>query len=234
MTKSRHLIRPRHRWTEAQIQVLRDRYPDAVTEILAAELGLPPTIVYNKAMALGIRKSEAFNALPASGRLLKNNRRGAGGWFAKGGVPANKGLRRPGWHSGRMRETQFKPRAAHESVNYLPIGTLRVNPDGYLERKLTDDPAIFPTRRWTAVHRLVWMEVNGDVPPGHVVVFLPGRRTTEEALITIAAVELVTRQELMRRNSYHTRYPKEIGLLIQARGQLVRQINKRKKNEEPA
>lgn len=34
----------------------------------------------------------------------------------------------------------------------------------------------------------------------------------------------------MRRNSYHTRYPKEIGLVIQLKGALQRQINKRERD----
>lgn len=32
----------------------------------------------------------------------------------------------------------------------------------------------------------------------------------------------------MRRNSYHTNYPKDVQLLIQLRGAVNRQINKRK------
>lgn len=50
--------------------------------------------------------------------------------------------------------------------------------------------------------------------------------------ITIDRIELVTLEENMRRNSYHNRYPKEIGLAIQARGALVRKINRRKQANE--
>ena len=38
---------------------------------------------------------------------------------------------------------------------------------------------------------------------------------------------LMTRAELMKRNSYHNRYPKEVARLVQLRGAVTRQINKR-------
>jgi hypothetical protein len=34
-------------------------------------------------------------------------------------------------------------------------------------------------RNWVAVHRLVWEQAHGPVPPGHIVVFRPGRHTTD-------------------------------------------------------
>lgn len=48
--------------------------------------------------------------------------------------PFNKGLRRPGWHVGRMRETQFRKgeRSGIAAKNWRPIGTIRTDPDGYL------------------------------------------------------------------------------------------------------
>jgi hypothetical protein len=48
-------------------------------------------------------------------------------------------------------------------------------------------------------------------------------------IITLGRLELISRAENMRRNSYHTRYPKEVAQLIQLRGALNRQINKRLK-----
>lgn len=162
--------------------------------------------------------------------MKRDDHRGREHWFPKGHVPANKGLRRPGWHRGRMQETQFKAgRPAEEARNYRPVGSLRLSKDGYLERKVTDDPSIVPARRWVGVHRLVWEEAHGPIPVGHVVVFRDGRYTAEESAITVDALELITRVELMRRNSYHNRYPKEVGLAIQLRGALIRKINRLKK-----
>jgi hypothetical protein len=65
------------------------------------------------------------------------------------------------------------------------------------------------------------------------VVFLPGQHTSVATQITPEKLELVTHAELMRRNSYHTRYPKDLGLVIQMRGALNRKINRLSKQESP-
>jgi hypothetical protein len=130
------------------------------------------------------------------------------------------------------KRTQFqKGRSASEARNYQPIGTLRVS-NGVLEKKVTDDPGLYPARRWRPVARLVWEATHGPVPDGHAVVFLPGRATLIESEITTASVELVTRRELMLRNSRHTRYPPELNQIIQLKGAVVRKLNNRLKKKE--
>lgn len=130
--------------------------------------------------------TEAFNAtfdtckFPCQIRsTLKNHkfRSGRTGQFEKGRTSFNKG--RKGWQSGgRSAETQFKKgRPAHEARNYLPIGSTRVSKDGYIQRKVTDDPSLVPARRWVAEHRLLWDAAHGPIPDGHVVVFLDADKT---------------------------------------------------------
>lgn len=63
------------------------------------------------------------------------------------------------------------------------------------------------------------------MPPGHAVVFLPGRRTTELERITLDAIELVTRAELMKRNTLH-RLPPEVVDLCRLRGRLLAKIKR--------
>jgi hypothetical protein len=214
-------------WNEEEVAQLKRRYADEPTEAIASSMGLTRTQVYSKAAALGLHKSEAFLRSPASGRLMRGDGRGQGTRFRKGSEPWNKDQQ--GLDIGGV-ATRFKAgRRPQDAHNYRPIGSLRVNADGYLERKVTDDQAICSTRRWVAVHRLVWEESNGPVPTGHAVVFRPGRRTTEIEKITRDALELVTRRQLLERNSRHNRYPPEINRLIELKGRLVRQINKRAK-----
>ena len=105
-----------------------------------------------------------------------------------------------------------------------PIGAERVTKDGILQRKVNNDMPF--QRRWKSVHSLVWEAAHGPIPPGHKVVFLAGQNTSIAAQITPEKLEMVTHAELMRRNSYHTRYPKELGLVIQMRGALNRKINR--------
>lgn len=217
----------RRRWTPDEIAHLRLWFPDHATIEVARALGRPYTSVAQKAAVIGLVKSEAYLNSPRSGRL--DGVRGMGTRFQPGLTPWNKGLSYQA--GGRSVETRFKPgRAPQESRNYVPIGTLRINRDGYLERKVTDDQALAPSRRWTAVHRLVWVKVHGQIPDGHAVCFKPGRRTTELEAITLDALELVTRGELMRRNTFH-RYGKDVARLVQLRGAITRQINKRAKDE---
>jgi hypothetical protein len=219
----------RHRWTPAQLETLRELYPEYSGAAVARVLQMTEPQVYNMAKKLGIGKSDAYLNDPVrSGRL--DGKRGADQRFRKGMRPWNKGTHFSA--GGRSVETRFKPgRAPEDARNYLPIGSLRITKDGLLERKVTDDQSLVPARRWEGVHRLVWAEANGPVPRGHAVAFKPGMHTTDVDLITLDRLELVSRAELMRRNSYHTRYPKEIGLAIQARGALMRKINRLEKKQ---
>jgi len=200
----------RRPWAAPEIATLRRLYPDTPTAQIADQLERPLHCVYSQAAKLGLHKSQAYRDSPAACRLRRGDNVGAAFRYPKGHVPANKGMRRPGWAPGRMRETQFKKgRPAHEARNYLPIGSLRLSKVGYLERKVTDDQSIVPARRWVSVHRLVWEAEHGPVPAGHALTFLPGRRTAVLEEISVDGLELITRQELMRRNSIHN-YPPQL------------------------
>lgn len=220
----------RRAWSPWEREFLRQHYPGKRTDEVAAALGRSVGQVYQAADRLGLKKSAAYLASDDACRLRRGNNTGAATRFRKGQEAWNKGLHyQPG---GCVKETQFKPgRPAHEARNYVPIGSHRVSKDGYLERKVTDDPSLAPARRWVAVHRLVWMDAHGPVPAGHAVAFLPGRRTTDAERITLDALELVSRAELMRRNTHH-QYGPDIGQLVQLRGAITRQINKRAKHEQ--
>ncbi|MFM0243839.1 HNH endonuclease [Paraburkholderia sediminicola] len=124
------------------------------------------------------------------------------------------------------RRTQFKKGEMRGAAqhNYVPIGSERISKDGYLERKVNDDHPT-PARRWIGVHRLVWEAANGPIPRGHVVCFLPGRKTSEVEKITLDAVELVSRVELARRNHPVSRSP-ELAKLVQLKGAITRQVNR--------
>jgi hypothetical protein len=218
----------RFRWTADAVATLRHLYPDHAAQDVAVAIGCSTSAAHNKAAALGLSKSRAWWAREAERAKIV----GAASRFRPGQTPWNKGTHFVA--GGRSAETRFKAgRPAHEAANYLPIGSTRITKDGYLERKVTDDPALVPARRWVAVHRQVWEAAHGTVPPGHAVVFKPGHRTTAEAEITLDRIELVTRAELMRRNSYHTNYPPELRTLVQLRGALNRKINNRRKRLEP-
>lgn len=220
----------RREWTDRELRILRDLYPDVLAETVARELGRSVSSVHQKAGLLGLRKSDDFNARDLSGRIQRGTRdpRMVETRFKRGAEPWNKGIAGSTGTQAGCRATQFqKGRPANESRNYVPIGTLRLSKDGYMERKVTDDPSIYPARRWVAVHRIVWEAEHGPIPAGHAVVFRPGMKTTDVECITTSILEMVTRAQLMRRNSVHTVYPPEVARLVQLRGALNRQINAR-------
>jgi hypothetical protein len=217
----------RHRWDPKEDAALRDRYPNDPSADIARDLGMGIGRIYQRAARLGLHKSEAFMDSDKAGRIQRGQQhpKMVEHQFKKGLVPANKGLRRPGWSSGRMRETQFKKgRPVSESHNYVPIGTEKYDAKRNVTvRKITDDPATFPSMRWRPVHTLIWEAANGAVPPGHIVIFKSGLKTLVSSEITLDRVELVTLAENMRRNTIH-RYPTEVKTAIRLVGRLNRTI----------
>ena len=209
-------------WTGYEEDVLRSQYAEALTADIAAHLGRTTSSTHQKAIKLGLRKSTEFIARTSRDRMTDAHPARAR-QFAKGQRAWNEGLQyQPG---GRAAETQFRP--GNKPQTWLSVGTLRLDKDGLLEIKVSD---LREKSDWMHVHRKVWIEANGHVPVGHIVVFKPGRRTSELALIQPDAVEAITRAELMRRNTYH-RYGPEIAKVYQLRGAINRQINKRAKED---
>jgi hypothetical protein len=123
-------------------------------------------------------------------KAFMGNRRlcnGRDGRFRPGNVPFNKG--RKGVVQGGV-ETQFKP--GHLPWNYRPVGSERINPDGYAEVK-TADPDV-----WKGRHIIIWEAANGTVPPGHVIIFADGTRKNlvPDNLLVVSRRELAVMNQM--------------------------------------
>lgn len=226
MTKSKGILPARKYWTGHELEVLRRMYPDFTAAAVGRLLNRAPGSVHRKAVELGIGKSEAFKASDRSGRIQRGKQLPSmvATQFKPGLTPWNKGTHYVA--GGRSAETRFKKgRLAHEARNYVPIGSHRISKDGYLERKVTDDPSLYPTRRWTPVARIVWEQHNGPIPEGHMVVFLPGRFTNKLEEITVDRLECISRGENARRNHPRNKHP-ELARLVQLKGAITRQVNR--------
>ena len=207
----------RRPWTAAEEAALLRLYPDTLTSDIARQLGRPREHIYSKALRLGLRKSAAFLASTASGRLRPGSAIGLDGRFKKGLVPHNKGVK--GWDAGgRSRATQFKK--GQTPHTWVPIFTEVVDADGYLRVKLTDNGNRFD---WHFVHVLLWEDAHGPIPTGHVVVF----KNNDRSRVVLDNLECISRQELCRRNSIH-RYPPELRQVIRLAGKLKRTIEAHK------
>lgn len=223
MTKSRNILGPRRFWSDAELTILRDQYPHERSVDIAARLGIDVARVTRRAYMLGIKKSAAFAASDKSGRIKKGQHVGQGTQFRPGLKPWNTGTHFVA--GGRSGEMRFKKGEMSGAAlrNWVPIGTCRINGDGVLDQKITDDWP--PHKHWEAVHRLVWKAANGPIPAGHVITFKPDRKTNVLELITPDAVECVSRAEMTRRNSYWIKNP-ELGRLYLLKGRITRQVNR--------
>jgi hypothetical protein len=213
-------MKRKHFWSESEDSVLRERYPDTPSLEIAEHLGLTIRQIYQRARALGLHKSKEFNSSPESGRLMPGSTIGLSGRFLPGLTPWNKGVK--GLDIGG-KATRFKK--GHVPQTWKPIGSERVA-DGYLQRKLTDTGC---TRRdWVPVHHIVWRDAGREIPAGHALAFRDGNRSN----FALDNLELISRGELMRRNTIHN-YGPEVAHLMQLRGAITRQINKRERKATP-
>lgn len=169
----------RERWTADEDAQMRELFPHRPTIEVARQIGRSYAATHQRAAKLGLKKTAAFHASAASGRIKKGERRAPGTEFKKGITPANKGVRgRKGWAPGRMKETQFtKGKTPH---TWMPVGSTRLI-DGYEYTKVTDHRNVPYTVNWKPTHWLRWEAVHGPVPKGHALKCLDGNRLNTEA-----------------------------------------------------
>lgn len=214
-------------WSKADDRELRRVYPDEPNPAIARRLRRTVCAIYGRADKLGLHKSAAYLASPHACRLRRGDHVGARFRFSKGHVPANKGLRRPGWGPGRMKATQFR-RGALNGValqRFKPIGSTRLV-DGYLYRKISAVPGPW-TVNWKLESVLLWEAAHGPVRSGSTLVFRNHDRTD----VRLDNLECITRRELMARNTVHN-LPKPLARVVQLLGALNRQVRRRTREEQ--
>lgn len=212
-------------WSFAEDFHLQRFYPHVPTNVIAARLGRPVHTIYRRAAwNLDLRKTEIYLASPAARRLGREfSLRSIACRFRKGIIPHNKGLRRPGWAPGRMRETQFKK--GQQPSNTMALWSFRLV-DGYLMLK-TGAPTPKPTAGWEYVHRLIWEQSHGPIPQGYRIWWKDGDHLNN----SLANLELLSGQDHMARTTLHN-LPPELRELIHLTGAVNRQITMRSRREE--
>jgi hypothetical protein len=217
----------RRPWSEEHLDTVRRLYPDTPTQKIADRLGRSLSTVYQTAARLGLQKTKEYLDSPAACRLRREaSAASIATRFKPGQTPANKGMRRPGWAPGRMRETQFQPgvRQGIAARLWCPVGTVKTDPEGYLRIKIREGKkgeayGFGNTKIWPLLNRHVWEQVHGPIPIGHAIVFKDGDRTNCE----IGNLECLSRRDLMLRNSSQ-RWGKEVFEVIQLRGAINRKL----------
>lgn len=91
---------------------------------------------------------------------------GRTGCFEKGHIPDNKGKKMPEEVYEKVKHTMFKK--GQVPSGYRPVGSERINKDGYIEIKVKDP------RTWKLKHRVVWETAHGKIPKDSIVIFKDG------------------------------------------------------------
>ena len=137
--------------------------------------------------------------------------------FKKGHVSFNKGKK----GVGGWAPTNFKK--GHVPWNYKPVGSERINADGYAAVKVADP------KKWRCKHAVIWESINGPIPKGHVVAFGDGNKQnfSSDNLILISRRQLavINKHGLI----YNSAELTKIGLKI---ADIKIKIGDRKRGEE--
>lgn len=165
----------RHTWTHEQKEFLREHYPSNSQRDLL--------VLFNQHFQLDINLKQLKSCL-----TNHNITSGRTGYFEIGSTPANKGKKFP----GQINKTSFKK--GNTPKNYKPVGTERIDRDGYVLIKVSDSGTWH--ERWRHKHKVVWEKASGPIPKGHVLIFLDQNKLN----ISLENLQLITRAQLARMN----------------------------------
>lgn len=174
-------------WTPEMIEKLIRWYPNTKNAVIAKRLGMDEKQVQGKAFKLRLLKDPVWKY-----RCSKK------GMFKKGQEPPNKGRKWSEYMSAegmqRSRETQFKEGNINHNSKYDGAITVRVHKGSgitYKWRRISKS-------KWVPLHVYNWEQKHGPVPEGYIVVFKDPSKTMD---CRPSKLELISRQENMRRNS---------------------------------
>lgn len=179
-------------------------YPEHITKYIQENYsGIAPS-----QMAGILNAKFGTNYSPQQLSAYYKNHKIAGGVnfrFQKGHVPPNKGKK--GYYSPGCEKGWFAK--GHTPSNKLPVGTVMRRSDGYMYRKIGEGPL-----DWRQEHVIVWEEVNGPVPEGHVLIFKDGDRTNTVLDNLVLATNKVNLQMNRRGLRFEDPALTEVGIQI--------------------
>lgn len=184
-------------FTPEQITKLIELYPNTPTKKVAETLNRPESSVYQKAAALGLKKSPEFLLSPESGRLQKGQSASPETCFKKGFTPQNKGKKQSEFMSAeaieRTKATRFKKGIRPHNTkpeNTISIRGKKNKPEKYKYIRIG-------LGNWMLYHRYLWEQAHGRIPKGYIVAFING----DAMDCRIENLKLISRKENVLRNS---------------------------------
>jgi hypothetical protein len=154
----------------------------------------------------------------------KNNRHLSSGLKGSEGTePPNKGTK--GLFNVGGNKTSFKK--GQKAQNYKPVGSERIDRDGYVLIKVTDEGPWH--KRWRHKHKVLWEQANGPIPKGRCILFLDSNKLNLSLdnlhLITNSQLAILNRKNLI---SDHPEFTKT-GIMI---ADIFGKIGERKRKNE--
>lgn len=125
--------------------------------------------------------------------------------YKKGNDPYTKGKKWEEYMSPEALENAKKclyPKG-HVSENKLPLGTITKTKDGYLLIKVKEKGGQWD--RWALLHRVLWEQANGPIPPGMMITFLDGNKDNV-SLENLALISLAE-NAILRTKGYRSSNP---------------------------
>lgn len=219
-------MKTRMYWAPEKLEYLIANYSTTLNADLAAAIGCTVGAVFRKAYLFGLRKDKEFIREVFRKNMLNPDNPARKTQFKKGNVPANKGKKQNEFMSQdaieRGKATRFKKGDLPKNTLYDGAITIRRG-KGYIYKYIR-----VALGKWVLLHRYIWTQEHGDIPSGMNVQFKDGNSLN----CAIDNLYLISRSDqLKNENSFHARYPEEVRQLIQLKGALKRQINKREKYE---
>jgi hypothetical protein len=200
-------------WTEGEIKLLRQVYPDMFAEDVAKLFNCTTRQVYNAAFKFKIKKSEEWMQKELERQADRLKIAGNIARFKPGHIPPNKGKKMDPEQYNKCKLTFFTKGNIPHNTKWN--GYERITKDGYTEIRV--DKGQFKLK-----HRIVWEQVNGPIPKGMIIVFKDNNKKN----IDINNLELISRKEGINRNRL-VQYPPELRTLIKLNNKLKKKINEK-------
>lgn len=206
----------RTNWTAEQVAIVIEMFADNYTADVCKMVGRCYSSVAQKAMELGLKKSDEFRSMELTKQGNRLRVAGAKNRFGKGHEPANKGKQMSAEVYEKAKHTFFKkgfvPHNTAEADGAITIRNETKSNRSYKYIRLS-------LGNWFPYHQYLWEKQNGKQPKGHCLWFKDGNTMNCE----LDNLELISREENMLRNTIQ-RFPPEVKEVIRLNNKLKRII----------
>lgn len=206
--------------------IMRTHYPHSSNVAISKLLNIKVSTLYRVASKMGLKKTPKY--IKESTQLewiMGKHENSKKCQFKKGHPTYNKGKKMPAEVREKVKHTFFKK-------GNLPANTYKEAEAGVISVRKDNGGRFYKFikiahGKWMLLHRYLWHEAYGDVPPCHVVVFKDG----DSMNCTLDNLECITMAENMQRNTIHN-LPEEIKANIDLTRLLNRKIKRLTNNNQ--